>query len=108
MRYRVGDKLLCKADIYWANGKRIFTGGQYYDIKKFRKNRFGDMEVIFECDVVYTDNGKIQNNFNRVTEFPWTDKRLKPDVNYYIRNCFYHFYTKQEMRKMKLDKINEL
>ena len=110
MKYKVGDSLLCKSDIYWANGKRIFTKDKHYTIKRFHRNTFngnGEMEVHFECDIVYNDDGTEHVKFGRMTQFPWTDKNLDPNINYYIRNCFHHFYTKMQMRKLKLDKINE-
>ena len=109
MKYSKGDILICKTDIVWANGTTIFTKGMPYKILKFSKNRInGELEVVFECNEVYNTDGSINSKFDRMTEFPWTDKHLDPIVKYYIRNCFHHFYTKIEMRKLKLDKLNKL
>lgn len=108
MKYSVGDKLLCKVGIVWAYNRRVFTEGKLYTIKKFKRNRInGEMEVYICGDTIYNEDGTVDLNFNRTFEFPWTAKTLDPNVDYKVKNCFHHFYTKKQMRKLKLEEIEK-
>lgn len=82
---KVGDKILCKKD-YRSNvyNHFIYVAGQYYIIKSI--NNF------FGFDVV---------------EFNFGDKAFSIDFINNQTNYFYdYFYNIKEMRKLKLNKLN--
>jgi len=100
-KLNIGDKLLCKRDCYTS------IGVNFDDIKK-RFNK-GEEYIIVKKDIEFTDVdeefyklafGSDFDNFDSV----WFTNNILNDAFIYI---WKHFYTKKEVRKLKLDKINE-
>ena len=82
MKFKIGDKLLCKKD------NRYLNCGDYYNIVKI-------------TEFIYVGNKSI-GDYDRIDD--WFEG-LDYDNYKYIYNWF---YTKDEIRKIKLDKINTL
>ena len=83
-------KLLCKQN-YPLNCKGFFTPGKYYSVKKHPKllSHF----QIFDCFYEMLDDEGDGWIFT-----------INKDYQYYIWD---YFYTTKEIRKMKMQKINE-
>lgn len=83
MRFKVGDKVLCKKDYTIA----IYTNGT--SLKIYKDRTYEILEVY-----MYGENENV---------------RVLIEGNSVLDTIVdYHFYTKEEMRKLKLDKINEI
>jgi len=83
---KAGDKLYCHSDLILVNNRKWFAKGKYYIIIEIEYNNFHNI-------IIKDDEGD-RNTFSQKGSVfkPYTD----------------HFYTIQELRKVKLDKLSSL
>ena len=87
MNYNVGDKLYCKETIIYNSNK--FVKGRFYNIEQ--------QEYSAGCIFYYISCNDYGGWF-------YINKKDFETKFYYIWD---YFYTTQELRKLKLDKLNE-
>ena len=93
MEYKVGDKLLCKKDLYIT-----FVKGKKYKIIHSYVNSGSHW--------IYVDGETGDNNETTNLAFWYGEMRSMPlgGKDYLLDICDY-FYTKEEERKIKLEKL---
>jgi hypothetical protein len=96
MKFNIGDKVYCKKSLHYIDGNMTefnFIANNFYTILEIPSN-IDDVN----CGVYLGGS----NNDNDVFWF------YEGNEHWSIDNRFYdYFYTKQELRKRKLNKINE-
>ena len=89
---KVGDKLLCKKNLFEEKtSKIIFEVGEYYEIDYIDES-LDEIRLIYPEDKLTWDEIKIY----------WF---YLVGNNEIINNLFNYFYTEKELRKQKLEKI---
>ena len=84
MKLKVGNKLCCKNSVITPDGKIHFVKNKSYEIKKIKYHTAGHITYyIFQSE--YSDNSHMP-----------------------VEQIDYFFYSKKELRKVKLDKVNDI
>ena len=88
--YKIGDYVYCYRDNKY-DGVYIHKNGNYYEIKAMIT--FHTSNVLLSCE---------KNEFFRSYWISFNNANEKSNKNFY-----YYFLSKQEYRKLKLEKLNE-
>ena len=92
MKYKVGDILICRCDLFNFHGEQILEKNKIY---KITGTGFGDYYVI-------GNNYFYSKKEREVIKTLWSSVGVAPSYN-----MDGYFYTQKEYRRLKLKKIND-
>ena len=98
MNYNVGDKLYCKETIIYNSNK--FVKGCFYNIE----NKESSVGCIF-YHISYNTFGSSFGSWFYINKKDFEYWQVGVKTRYYY--IWDYFYTTQELRKLKLEKIND-
>jgi len=97
IEFKIGDLILCKKDYKIKNTDVAFFKNEYYEVIY---SGFWDEEKKI---IMY----EIRFNFQIQTNFGWSFISTSEKHNLHLPNIEEYFYTKKEIRRMKINKIQE-